>query len=207
MSEPENYAEAVAWFNECKKRRVRDKARIAELEAENRLVKDNFDRMQRECKHEKIRADKAEAHAADCKRLVTACEEDIDEWRLRLRDEKATSAALRKVASEAEAALREANEHGDLMELRAEQAEAEERKWKADFRAMETCAKDAEAALATRTANRDELIEMVRSLKAALVAANKVIDAMEDFIDSCTYHMRDGDTVNYTGPRAEKAKP
>jgi hypothetical protein len=32
--EPEDYAEAVAWFNECKTRRVRDKARIAGLEAE-----------------------------------------------------------------------------------------------------------------------------------------------------------------------------
>ena len=35
--------------------------RIAELEAENQLVKDDFDRMQRECKHEKIRAEQAEA--------------------------------------------------------------------------------------------------------------------------------------------------
>ena len=32
--EPEDYSEAVAWFNECKARRARDKARIAELEAE-----------------------------------------------------------------------------------------------------------------------------------------------------------------------------
>jgi len=71
------------------------KRRIAELEAENRLVKDNFDRMQRECKHEKIRADKAEAHAADCKRLVTSCENDIDELRLRCRELEAELAALR----------------------------------------------------------------------------------------------------------------
>jgi len=40
--------------------RERD-ARISELEAENQLVKDDFDRMQRECKHEKMRAEKAEA--------------------------------------------------------------------------------------------------------------------------------------------------
>jgi len=33
-ADPEDYAEAVAWFNECKARRARDKARIAELEAE-----------------------------------------------------------------------------------------------------------------------------------------------------------------------------
>ena len=64
-----------------------------------------------------------------------------------------------------------------------------------------------EAELATRTANRDELIEMVRSLKAALVAANKGIDAMEDFIDHADYCMRAGRIVSYTGPRAEKAKP
>jgi len=64
-----------------------------------------------------------EAHAADCKRLVTACENDLDAERMKRR--------------EVEAALAE----------------------------------------------------------------------MEDFIDSCTYHMRDGDTVNYTGPRAEEAKP
>ena len=89
MSEPENYAEAVAWFNECKKRRVRDKARIAELEAE-------------------------------------------------------------------------------LTELTQVASDYSDR---------------AEAALAER---------------------DKVIDAMEDYIDSCTYHMRDGDTVNYTGPRAEE---
>ena len=34
VNEPEDYAEAVAWFNECKARRARDKARIAKLEAE-----------------------------------------------------------------------------------------------------------------------------------------------------------------------------
>ena len=33
-ADPEDYAEAVAWFNECKARRARDKARIAELEAD-----------------------------------------------------------------------------------------------------------------------------------------------------------------------------
>jgi chromosome segregation ATPase len=35
--------------------------RVAELEAENQLVKADFDRMQREYKHEKIRAEQAEA--------------------------------------------------------------------------------------------------------------------------------------------------
>ena len=47
----------------------------------------------------------------------------------------------------------------------------------------------------------------IAELEAALVAANKVSDAMEDFIDHADYHMRDGDTVSYTGPRAEEAKP
>jgi len=46
----------------------------------------------------------------------------------------------------------------------------------------------------------------IDELDAELAAANKVIDAMEDFIDSCTYHMRDGDTVSYTGPRAEEGR-
>jgi len=122
--------------------------RIAELEAENQLAKDDFDRMQRECKHEKIRADKAEAHAADCKRLVTACEDDIDMLRLRCREREAE---------------RDRARYGlDRQTKRADEAEA------------------------------------------ALAAANKVIDAMETFIDSCTYHMRDGNTVSYTGPRAEE---
>ena len=31
--DPEDYAEATAWFNECKKRRKLDRERIAELEA------------------------------------------------------------------------------------------------------------------------------------------------------------------------------
>ena len=53
----------------------------------------------------------------------------------------------------------------------------------------------------------EELRFKYRQAEAALAERDKVIDAMEDFIDSCTYHMRDGDTVNYTGPRAEKAKP
>jgi len=35
------------------------------------------------------RADKAEAHAADCKRLVTACEEDIDAERMKRREVEA----------------------------------------------------------------------------------------------------------------------
>ena len=33
-TDPRDYAEAIAFFNECKARRVRDKDRIAELEAE-----------------------------------------------------------------------------------------------------------------------------------------------------------------------------
>jgi len=153
--------------------------RIAELEAENQLAKDDFDRMQRECKHEKIRADKAEAHAADCKRLVTACENDLDAERMKRR--------------EVEAELKSAKH------LNA--------KWMDERTTALMDKEKAEAALATRTANRDELIEMVRSLKAALVAANKGIDAMEDFIDHADYCMRAGRIVSYTGPRAEKAKP
>ena len=49
--------------------RERD-ARISELEAENQLVKDDFDRMQRECKHEKIRAEQAEAALAELRNAV-----------------------------------------------------------------------------------------------------------------------------------------
>ena len=121
--------------------------RIAELEAENQLVKDDFDRMQRECKHEKIRAEQAEAI---------------------LLGEDVTVAAYRNM----QAALAECKqERGELRK-------------------------------AIRTLGSDYNV-----LSAALAERDKVIDAMEDFIDSCTYHMRDGDTVNYTGPRAEKAKP
>ena len=125
------------------------------------------------------RAEKAEAHAADCKRLVTACENDLDAERMKRR--------------EAEAELKSAKH------LNA--------KWMDERTTALMDKEKAEAALATRTANRDELIEMVRSLKAALVAANKGIDAMEDFIDHADYCMRAGRIVSYTGPRAEKAKP
>lgn len=40
------------------------KQKVAELEAENKLVKADFDRMQRQCKHEKMRAEQAEAKTA-----------------------------------------------------------------------------------------------------------------------------------------------
>jgi len=159
VSEPENYAEAVAWFNECKKRRVRDKARIAELEA---LVNANTDHMTEvgveACRERDTRIAELEAHAADCKRLVTSCENDLDAERMKRR--------------EVEAELKSAKH------LNA--------KWMDERTTALMDKEQAEAALAER---------------------DKVIDAMEDFIDSCTYHMRDGDTVNYTGPRAEEAKP
>ena len=45
-------------------------ARIAELEAENELVKADFDRVQRQCKHEKIRAEAAEAALAERDRML-----------------------------------------------------------------------------------------------------------------------------------------
>ena len=66
MSEPENYAEAVAWFNECKKRRVRDKARIAELEAENERWKDWHSRFTDDYRELRLlRAEKAEKTAPE----------------------------------------------------------------------------------------------------------------------------------------------
>ena len=123
--------------------------RIAELEADNERWKDWHSRFTDDYLELRLlRAEKAEAHAADCKRLVTSCEDDIDMLRLRCREREAE---------------RDRARYGlDRQTKRADEAEA------------------------------------------ALAAANKVIDAMEDFIDSCTYHMRDGDTVNYTGPRAEE---
>jgi len=57
---------------------------------------------------------------------------------------------------------------------------------------------------ATTTSQLIKAEAVIAKLKGALAAANKVIDAMETFIDSCTYHMRDGNTVSYTGPRAEE---
>ena len=39
LDDPKDYAEAVEWFNECKARRVKDKKRIAELEAEVERVR------------------------------------------------------------------------------------------------------------------------------------------------------------------------
>ena len=90
-----------------------DTARIAALEA---VLKQTTG--QREYAATQ-RADKAEAHAADCKRLVTACENDLDAERMKRRE--------------------------------------------------------VEAALATRTANRDELVEMVRSLKAALAERDRML--------------------------------
>lgn len=38
-NDPRDYAEAIAFFNECKARRVRDRERIAELEAENERLR------------------------------------------------------------------------------------------------------------------------------------------------------------------------
>jgi multidrug efflux pump subunit AcrA (membrane-fusion protein) len=43
-----------------------------------------------------------------------------------------------------------------------------------------------------------------KQAEAEVAKANTVTAAMETFIDSCTYHMRGGDTVVYTGPRAER---
>jgi MoxR-like ATPase len=39
--------------------------------------------------------------------------------------------------------------------------------------------------------------------EAELAALKAVAEAMEEFIDSCTYHRLDGNTVNYDGPRAD----
>ena len=111
-------------FNECKKRRVRDKARIAELEAELKRceqLRDEYHRLagerpdtariaaleavlkqttgQREYAATQ-RADKAEAHASDCKRLVTACENDLEELRFKYRQAEAALARCEALRDE-----------------------------------------------------------------------------------------------------------
>ena len=36
---------------------------------------------------------------------------------------------------------------------------------------------------------------------AAIAEQTAIIEAMEQFIDGCTYHMKNGETVTYEGPR------
>jgi len=67
---------------------------------------------------EKIAKQQAESHAADCKRLVTACENDLDAERMKRR-ELETETARYEHLYEAERRVRIA------MDKRAEQAEAE----------------------------------------------------------------------------------
>jgi hypothetical protein len=43
-------------------------------------------------------------------------------------------------------------------------------------------------------------------LLAALDEATAIADAMETFIDSCTYHIKDGLAVVYEGPRAKRGE-
>ena len=40
--------------------------------------------------------------------------------------------------------------------------------------------------------------------EADLAALKQITDEMEEFIDSCTYHMRRGETVSYEGRRGER---
>ena len=47
FDDPQDYAEALAWFNECKARRVRDKERLAELEAENERLQGELNIIER----------------------------------------------------------------------------------------------------------------------------------------------------------------
>jgi len=64
--------------------------RIAELEADNERWKDWHSRFTDDYLELRLlRAEKAEAHAADCKRLVTACENDIDAERMKRREVEA----------------------------------------------------------------------------------------------------------------------
>ena len=99
--------------------------RIAELEAE---VADESARVEEfrstlaETRKQRdailARAEQAESHAADCKRLVTACENDLDAERMKRR-ELETETARYEHLYEAERRVRIA------MDKRAEQAEAE----------------------------------------------------------------------------------
>ena len=57
-------------------------ARIAELEAEAERLTTWAERSEQLAVDEGSKRAKAEAHAADCKRLVTAAEDDIDALRL-----------------------------------------------------------------------------------------------------------------------------
>jgi len=64
--------------------------RIAELEADNERWKDWHSRFTDDYLELRLlRAEKAEAHAADCKRLVTSCEDDIDAERMKRREAEA----------------------------------------------------------------------------------------------------------------------
>jgi predicted RNase H-like nuclease (RuvC/YqgF family) len=94
---------------------------------------------------------------------------------------------------------------------RAEQAEANWRTQKAATDAMQldrARIAELEAELAEEARQADEAVdscrERIAELEAELAALKAVAEAMEEFIDSCTYHMRGGNTVSYDGPRAEE---
>ena len=64
-------------------------ARISELEAENAQLRLHWQREARNASRTDAALEQAEAHAADCKRLVTACENDLDAERMKRREVEA----------------------------------------------------------------------------------------------------------------------
>jgi len=64
-------------------------ARISELEAENAQLRLHWQREARNASRTDAALEQAEAHAADCKRLVTACENDLDAERMKRREAEA----------------------------------------------------------------------------------------------------------------------
>ena len=143
--EPEDYAEAVAWFNECKARRVRDKERRASLE--HIIGKQEEELHQGELRVAELEAENA-GYKDGAQRLIES------NTRLLKRAEQA-EAEREAIAKSLQAC---GNYTGYTMYVeqrdRADEAEAELRKWKADFRAMETVALDHEAELAALRGRR-----------------------------------------------------
>jgi len=146
--------------------------RIAELEADNERWKDWHSRFTDDYLELRLlRAEKAEAHAADCKRLVTSCEDDIDMLRLRCREREAERDRARygldrqtKRADEAEANAQHWAESSKKFHDLADD-------WRMSFKREEMRAEEAEA-------ERDRLEKENREMFRQLLGAGETFNKM-----------------------------
>ena len=176
-------------------------ARIAELEAENERWKDWHSRFTDDYRELRLlRADKAEAHAADCKRLVTACENDLDAERMKRREVEAALQAADGRIWKAEAALAKLTQRNDelrstlkaylatIKRLEAKVADREASKAEAEANYSDVVAGhenelalrlEAEATLAEEKNKTKRQMFALRATDVALANANELIDALD----------------------------